>query len=378
MCTRSRCSAPGSSYAVASIRRRLPAASAIQRARKPASPAASADSSCSTRRRCSPSAAASASRLSRKMSTQMRGFAPGDARHVAQRAAGRLQADRGRRSRDAPAWLRSTFASACGRWLVTRDEPVVRAGSIATGRAPSAVDEAVDEPEPLRRRRARGGVRNQVAPSNSSARGALGPSRLGAADRVAADEARIAAGRGAHRALRRADVGDRAVSARRRRAPPAPASGSAATGAATSTSSAAVDRVRERAAPARPPRVRPRPRSASGIGIPAASRATPARRPRDRRTRRSDPSRRRRAMPERRRPSASHQLGDPEREIERLPRVQTRIAERLVAVVELLLEHRLGAAEALGHVLARELEVHPSGPRADLAVRGEEALDLAP
>ena len=46
-------------------------------------------------------------------------------------------------------------------------------------------------------------------------------------------------------------------------------------------------------------------------------------------------------------------------------------------MVELLLEHRLGAAEALGHVLAGDLEVDASGPGADLAVRGEEALDLA-
>ena len=79
---------------------------------------ASAYSSCSTRRRCSPSAAATASRFSRKMSTQIRGFAP--AMRVMSRseppAAG---SGSWPSTRDEPAWLRRTFASACGRWLVT-------------------------------------------------------------------------------------------------------------------------------------------------------------------------------------------------------------------------------------------------------------------
>src|SRR3989442_1496897 len=74
--TRSRCNVPGCSYASASMRRRLSQASPIQRARNPAAPEASACSPCSTRRRCSASPAASPSALSRKMSTQMRGFAP--------------------------------------------------------------------------------------------------------------------------------------------------------------------------------------------------------------------------------------------------------------------------------------------------------------
>src|SRR5439155_13543147 len=73
----------------------------------------------------------------------------------------------------------------------------------------------------------------------------------------------------------------------------------------------------------------------------------------------------------------AHQLGDAEREVERLACVQPRVAERHVARVELGLLHVLGAAEAFGHVLARELEVHAAGPRARLAMRGEEALDLA-
>src|SRR5262249_39699195 len=61
-------------------------------------------------------------------------------------------------------------------------------------------------------------------------------------------------------------------------------------------------------------------------------------------------------------PLAAHELGQAEREVERLPRVQARIAERLVAVVELLLGKVLGAAETLGDVLARVLEVHAPGP----------------
>src|SRR3954454_10217258 len=72
----------------------------------------------------------------------------------------------------------------------------------------------------------------------------------------------------------------------------------------------------------------------------------------------------------------SHQLGDPEREVERLTCVQARVTERFVARVELLFEHGLGAAEALGHVLAGDLEVDASGPGADLAMGGEEPLDL--
>ena len=38
----------------------------------------------------------------------------------------------------APAWFRSTFASACGRWLVTATSRSCASGSIATGIAPSA------------------------------------------------------------------------------------------------------------------------------------------------------------------------------------------------------------------------------------------------
>ena len=119
-----------------SIRRRLPLASPIQRARKPASPAASADSSCSTRRRCSASAAREGVAILEEDVDPDPRVRAGDARHVAQRPAGggeRLVAF----DAVAPAWLTRTFASACGRWLVTRNEPVVRGGIDRDGRAPS-------------------------------------------------------------------------------------------------------------------------------------------------------------------------------------------------------------------------------------------------
>ena len=58
------------------------------------------------------------------------------------------------------------------------------------------------------------------------------------------------------------------------------------------------------------------------------------------------------------------ELGQPEGQIERLARVQARVAERHVADVQLVLEHGLGAAQALGDVLARELDVDAAGRRA--------------
>ncbi len=67
---------PGRGNASESSRRRLEDASPIQRARKPPSRARRACSSWSTRRRWSASDAVSASAFSRKMSTQIRGFAP--------------------------------------------------------------------------------------------------------------------------------------------------------------------------------------------------------------------------------------------------------------------------------------------------------------
>ena len=133
----------------------------------------SAGSSCSIRRRCSPSAATTASRLSRKMSTQIRGFAP--AMRVMSRSEPPAAWSGSWPSiRVAPAWLRRTFASACGKWLVTATRRSWAPASIATGRAPSAVT------NPCTVRSSSGpvpavGVRNQVAPSNSSAFARSGP-----------------------------------------------------------------------------------------------------------------------------------------------------------------------------------------------------------
>src|SRR5687768_12375616 len=73
----------------------------------------------------------------------------------------------------------------------------------------------------------------------------------------------------------------------------------------------------------------------------------------------------------------AHELGDAEGEVERLPRVQPWVAERHVARAQLLLEDGLGAAEALGHVLAGELQMNAPGPHALAAAGGEEPLDLA-
>src|SRR5262249_10350087 len=165
-CTRRRCNAPGCSYASVSMRRRLPDASAIQRARKPASPCTSARSTCSTRRRCSASALPSASALSRKMSTQMRGFAP--ATRVMSRSDPAAAASGSCPSmREAPAWFSSRFASAWGRWLVSATSRSCACGSTATGTAPS------DATKPCSSRYRCGSVaatggRNQVAPPKSS------------------------------------------------------------------------------------------------------------------------------------------------------------------------------------------------------------------
>src|SRR6476659_791846 len=74
---------------------------------------------------------------------------------------------------------------------------------------------------------------------------------------------------------------------------------------------------------------------------------------------------------------AAEELGDVEGEVERLAGVEARVAHRLVALVELVLEHLVGAAEALGDVLARELDVHTTRRDVGGRARGEEPLELA-
>src|SRR5665811_1729038 len=73
---------------------------------------------------------------------------------------------------------------------------------------------------------------------------------------------------------------------------------------------------------------------------------------------------------------ATHQLGQVEGQIERLARIQARIAEGLIGLFELLFRQLLAAAEALGNIAARDLQVHAARPGAFRAVGGEEALDL--
>src|SRR5262245_43945503 len=58
----------------------------------------------------------------------------------------------------------------------------------------------------------------------------------------------------------------------------------------------------------------------------------------------------------------AQELGGLEGEVERLAGVEPRIALGLVALLEMLAEHLEAAADALGDVLARELDVHTAGP----------------
>ena len=88
------------------------------------------------------------------------------------------------------------------------DEPVVRVRPDRDRSRAERADEAVEQPQPLGRRRGRRSEEPRRAVEELR-RGAAGPARLGAADRVAADEALVRRGRRADRPLRRADVGDR-------------------------------------------------------------------------------------------------------------------------------------------------------------------------
>ena len=69
-------------------------------------------------------------------------------------------------------------------------------------------------------------------------------------------------------------------------------------------------------------------------------------------------------------------LGHEERELERLHVVQARVAQRLVPRLERRLVDVLGAAQALGDIVAGELDVDAARVRPGGAVRLEEALDL--
>src|SRR6266498_375813 len=74
--------------------------------------------------------------------------------------------------------------------------------------------------------------------------------------------------------------------------------------------------------------------------------------------------------------SAPEQLGDLEGELEGLAGVEPRVAGRLVAQAQLPVLDLFGAAEALGHVVAGELDVDAGRVGAERAVHGEEPGQL--
>src|SRR5687767_10976537 len=59
---------------------------------------------------------------------------------------------------------------------------------------------------------------------------------------------------------------------------------------------------------------------------------------------------------------AVDELGEAEGEVEALATVQPRVADRLVPIVEVVIGHRIGTPETLGHVVSRELDVDAAGP----------------
>ena len=111
-------------------------------------------------------------------------------------------------TRVAPAWLTTTFASTCGTWLVSATSRRGRPASIATRERAELADEAVDEAVALRARSRRSASGTRSRPRRGRREACSAPCDLRAGDRVAADEARRAAGGGDDAGLRRADVGD--------------------------------------------------------------------------------------------------------------------------------------------------------------------------
>src|SRR6478736_6092061 len=70
------------------------------------------------------------------------------------------------------------------------------------------------------------------------------------------------------------------------------------------------------------------------------------------------------------------ELRDQESHVDRLLGIEAGIADRVVAVVEILVGDRAGAADTLGDVLAGHLQMHAAGVRAFRRVDGEERLHL--
>ena len=187
------------------------------------------------RRRCSARAATTASRLSRKMSTQIRGFAPA-MRVMSRSEPPAAWSGSWPSTLAAPAWLRRTFASACGRWLVTATRRSCAPASIAIGRAPR------DVTNPCTARRSSGpvpavGVRNHVAPANSSAFARSGP-RVSAPQIGCPPMKRASPRAAAQTALLVEPTSVTTQSAEARSSTSRTTCGSSATGAATRTRSA--------------------------------------------------------------------------------------------------------------------------------------------
>ena len=143
------------------------------------------------------------------MSIQIRGFAPA-IRVMSRSEPPAAWSGSWPSTRAAPAWLRSTFASAWGRWLVTATSLVVGARVDRDGTGAERRHEAVHRAQQLRPRPGRRREEPRRALEQLGIR-ALGPSRLGTADRMAADEPGVGSRGCADGALRRADVGDRAA-----------------------------------------------------------------------------------------------------------------------------------------------------------------------
>src|SRR3954468_1558187 len=70
------------------------------------------------------------------------------------------------------------------------------------------------------------------------------------------------------------------------------------------------------------------------------------------------------------------QFGDQESHVDGLFGVETGIADRVIAVVEVLVGDGAGAADAFGDVLPGHFQVHAAGMRAFSGVDGEERLHL--
>ena len=129
------------------------------------------------------------------MSTQMRGLAPAT-RVMSRSEPPALASGSWPSTRVEPAWLTSMFESACGRWLRERDQAVVGGGVDGDRVGAERGDEAVQDPVAVG---IGAGVRGQKPGRalEEIGAGVLGAVRLGAADRVPADEAVVVAGGGA-------------------------------------------------------------------------------------------------------------------------------------------------------------------------------------